>query len=209
MLSLDWQAKPMGGEALVQSLQRLGLEGIGGQANRTILIVDDDPDVLELHTRIVRERLPDCDVLTAENGRQALAVMRTVRPALVLLDLIMPELDGAGVLDAMHADRRTQDIPVIILTAQSLTEEDMDRLNHSVAAVLEKGVFTAEETLAHIEQTLARNKRLGSEAQRLVRKAMAYIHEHYAGTISREDIAAYAAVSPRHLTRCFTQEIGV
>jgi transcriptional regulator GlxA family with amidase domain len=63
--------------------------------------------------------------------------------------------------------------------------------------------------LAHIENALARNKRLGSEAQRTVRKAMAYIHEHYAEPISREEIASYIGVSARHLTRCFQQEVGL
>jgi AraC-like DNA-binding protein len=63
--------------------------------------------------------------------------------------------------------------------------------------------------LAHVVQALERNKRLGSEAQRTVRKAMAYIHEHYAEPISREEMAAHVGVSPRHLTRCFQQELAL
>ena len=78
-----------------------------------------------------------------------------------------------------------------------------------MAAVLQKGLFTAEETLAHIEQALARNKRLGSETQRMVRQVMAYIHEHYAEPLAREDMASHVGVSARHLTRCFQQEVGL
>jgi AraC-like DNA-binding protein len=78
-----------------------------------------------------------------------------------------------------------------------------------VAAVLEKGLFSADETLAHIGQTLARNRRLGSETQRMVRKAMAYIHERYAEPLARETVASYVGVSARHLTRCFQQEVGI
>jgi AraC-like DNA-binding protein len=122
---------------------------------------------------------------------------------------MMPELDGMAVLKAMQEDHRLQDIPVIVLTAQQLSEQEMAHFNQSVASVLAKGIYTASETLAHVERALTRHKRLGSEAQRLVRKTMAYIHEHFAQPISRHDLARYAGVSERHLNRCFLQETGV
>jgi YesN/AraC family two-component response regulator len=174
-----------------------------------ILVVDDDPAILDMHTQIVRTFLPDCRVLQASNGRMALEVMQRERPALVLLDLMMPELDGMGVLEVMQENESTRGIPVIVLTAQMLAQTDMARLNRGVASVLEKGLFTARETLEQIQQALARNKALGSETQRMVRKAMAYIHEHYAEPVSREDMASHIGVSARHLTRCFHQEVGV
>jgi signal transduction histidine kinase/DNA-binding LacI/PurR family transcriptional regulator/AraC-like DNA-binding protein len=209
VLALDYLTKPLGTAALAHALQRLGLGEGGCQERSTILIVDDAPAILEMHARVVQTYLPACRVLTAANGRAALEILQQEQPALVLLDLMMPELDGFGVLEAMQADERTRVIPVIVLTAQLLTQEDMARLNQGVAAVLEKGLFSTEETLAHIEQTLARNKSLGSDMQRTVRQVMAYIHEHYAEPISREDMAAYGGVSARHLTRCFCQEMGV
>jgi YesN/AraC family two-component response regulator len=199
----------MGATALAQTLQRLGLTDARCQHKRTILVVDDDPAILDMHVQVVQTYWPDCRVLKAANGRIALTMMQQERPALVLLDLMMPELDGMGVLEAMQEDERMRHIPVIVLTAQLLTEEDMTRLNGSVAAVLEKGMFSTAEILAQVEQTLARHKNLGSDMQRAVRKVMAYIHEHYAEPISREDMAAYAGVSARYLTRCFQQEMGV
>jgi YesN/AraC family two-component response regulator len=209
VLALDYLAKPMGDAALAQALQNLGLAE-GAAAQQTILIADDDPMILALHSEVVRSRLPTCRILTAANGRQALDILQTAeRPALILLDLMMPELDGIGVLEAMQRDERLRDIPVIVLTAQRLSEADMNRLGRGVASILQKGMFTAEETLAQIEQVLARNKRLGSETQRLVRKAMAYIQTHYAEEISREQLARHIGVSARHLTRCFTQEVGL
>lgn len=196
-------------EALAQALRRHGLGNGECPENRTILVVDDDPAILEMHARIVQSHLPDCRVLRASNGRIALELMQQGPPALVLLDLMMPELDGMGVLKAMQENERTRGIPVVVLTAQRLTQEDMARLNRGVATVLEKGIFNTQETLMHIEQALARNKRLGSETQRTVRKVMAYIHEHYAEPISREKMAYDAGVSVRHLTRCFCQEVGI
>jgi AraC-like DNA-binding protein len=121
---------------------------------------------------------------------------------------MMPEMDGMAVLNAMQADKRLQGIPVIVLTAQRLSSEEMSLLNQGVVAVLGKGLFTASETLAHIEHALSRHKRLGSENQRLTRKVMAFLHENFAEPINREQLANYAGVSERHLNRCFMQETG-
>jgi AraC-like DNA-binding protein/ActR/RegA family two-component response regulator len=209
MLALDYLAKPVAAANLAQVLQRYAFTSGECSDQRTVLIVDDDPEILALHARLVKENLPACWVLCASNGKEALERMYASPPALVLLDLMMPELDGMAVLKIMQEDKRLQGVPVIVLTAQRLDEEEMARLNQSVAAVLAKGIFTTEETLKHIEQALARHKRLGSDVQRLVRKVMAYIHENFAQTISRQELADYAGVSERHLNRCFLHETGM
>ena len=102
-----------------------------------------------------------------------------------------------------------RNVPVIVLTAQVLNEAEMMRLNHGVARVLAKGMFTIPETLAHVGAALARNQKMGGETQRLVRKAMAYIHTHYADAITRKDIARYTNVNEDHLTHSFQQELGL
>ena len=135
--------------------------------------------------------------------------MERDRPDLVLLDLMMPEIDGFKVLELMRDRTLTRDVPVIVLTAQILSGDDMARLQQGVAAVLEKGLFRASEVLAQVETTLARSKHLGNEAQRVVRQAMAHIHEHYAEPLSREELARRLGVSERHLNRCFHQELGL
>jgi len=127
---------------------------------------------------------------------------------LVLLDLQMPEMDGFGVLDAMRENESMRKIPVIVVTGKVLTETDMARLNRGVAAVLGKGLFSFDETVAHISTALERKHRLSGEAQRQVRKAMAFIHEHYADSISRRDIAQHVSIAEDHLTFCFRQELG-
>ena len=109
----------------------------------------------------------------------------------------------------MQADPSLRDIPVIVLTAQVLNQSDMARLNRGVTTVLSKGLLTTEETLAHIERMLAHSKKLGTDGQRVVRKVMAYIHEHYPEPLSRDELADYAGVSPRHLTRSFDEEVGI
>jgi YesN/AraC family two-component response regulator len=160
-----------------------------------------------MNARIVQSQSASHRVLKARDGREALEIMRHRTVDLVLLDLMMPELDGFGVLEAMRDAESTRNIPVIVLTSKILTEVDMLKLNHGVATVLEKGMFSVDETLVHIEEVLALNHKLGSEAQRLVRKGMAYLHEHYSESLTRDNIARYVGVSEDYLTRCFQQEL--
>jgi len=211
LLEIDYLTKPIGASALNGILRSQGFldRPPGGEKTQTILVVDDEPDALDLHSRMIKTQLPECRVLQARNGREALKLIRQERPALILLDLMMPEVDGFAVLEAMHQDESLSNIPVIVVTGQALTTEDMARLNWGVVSVLEKGVFTVEETLAHVASALAHKRRSGSESQRIARKAMAYIHAHYAEPISRRDVAAHVGLSERHLTRSFRQEVGM
>jgi YesN/AraC family two-component response regulator len=176
---------------------------------RPILVVDDEPGILELHVRIVETQLPTYRILQAKDGRQALQIIRQERPALVLLDLMMPEVDGFAVLEEMRKSDQTRNIPVVVITGQVLTEEDLARLNAGAASVLGKGMFNAEETLEHLAAALDHRRRPGSETQRIALKAMTYIHAYYAEPISRKDLANYVGLSERHLTRCFHQEMGM
>jgi signal transduction histidine kinase/DNA-binding response OmpR family regulator len=208
MLALDYIPKPIGSRDLGLALRRQGID-CDSKSAKTILIVDDEPGMVDLHSRIVEANLPGCRVLTADNGRHALVAMQQNRPDLVLLDLMMPEVDGFTVLQKMRESEMTRATPVIVLTAQVLTGEDVARLQGGVTAVLGKGLFTATEVLAQIELALTRSKRLGNEGQRLARAVMAYLHEHYAEPIDREDLAQRFAVNERYLTRCFHQEMGI
>jgi signal transduction histidine kinase/DNA-binding LacI/PurR family transcriptional regulator/DNA-binding response OmpR family regulator len=209
LLNLDYLTKPMSMAELAQALERCGINPAESQARKAILIVDDDPGVLEMHARVVEAWSPACQVWKARNGREALTIMRLEALDLILLDLMMPELDGFGVLEIMQRDQISRDIPVIVLTGQVLTQEDMARLNRGVTNVLKKGLFSIEETLKHIEAALARNGHLGGETQRLVRKAMAVIHEHYSEPISLQQIAQVVGISKEYLARCFHQETGL
>jgi transcriptional regulator GlxA family with amidase domain len=122
---------------------------------------------------------------------------------------MMPVLDRFGVLDTLRSDTRLRSTPVIVLTAKILTRNDMARMQKGVAAVLGNALFTEAEVIDQVVGALTRAKRLGGEAQRVARQAMAYIHEHYAEPVSRGDLARQLAVSERCLTRCFRAETGL
>jgi len=204
LMELNYLYKPLKPDQLAKELERYSLPSDGTQ---TVLVVDDDPSILDMHSRLVQQT--GRQVMNAHNGREALELIEQKIPDLILLDLMMPEMDGFAVLDELRARESTRNIPVIILSARILTNEDLERCNRGVAAILGKGLFSSEETLGHIEAALARQPSLGRATQLLVRKAMAYIHGQYFTSITREEIADHIGISADYLTDCFRQELGV
>jgi CheY-like chemotaxis protein len=211
VLELDNAEKPVGAADLAHMLARRGLLNAAGEhrTERTILVVDDEPRLCSVYAQMIQAQLPHCRVYTTYDGRQALDLIRQLIPDLVLLDLMMPEMDGFDVLNAMREGETTRHIPVVVLTARHLTEEDVMRLGQGVSAVLSKGVFTRAEIIAHVRQALSRGPESSAEAQRCVRQAIAFVHTHYAEPITRGDIAQHLAISDRHLARCFNEILGI
>ena len=202
-LELNYLQKPLAPEQLDEQLARAG----ESNARRTVLVVDDDPGILDLHCRLVEQA--GHRAVAARDGRAAMDALEHMLPDLILLDLMMPEMDGFAVLDALRTREATRDIPVIVLTARVLDEADIERLNRGVAAIMNKGLFNASETLNRIEAALARHRVLGGPTQRLVRHSMGFIHTHFAEPLTREQIASHINISPDYLTDCFRQELGV
>lgn len=204
LMELNYLYKPLKPDQLAKELERYNLPNDGSQ---TILVVDDDPGILDMHSRLIQQT--GRQVMKAPNGREALSLIEQKLPDLILLDLMMPEMDGFTMLDELRARESTRNIPVIILSARILTDEDIERCNRGVAAILGKGLFSGEETLGHIETALARQPTLGRATQLLVRKAMAYIHTRYSEALTREEIADHIGISPDYLSDCFRQELGI
>ena len=88
-----------------------------------LLLVDDDPDVLMLWTRMLGLIVPEVRSVTAADGRSALAALREHQPALVLLDIMLPDISGWDVLAAKAEAPDIADIPVVLVTAQDPVEE--------------------------------------------------------------------------------------
>lgn len=209
LVELDYRTKPLTAEQLVQTLDQYGMPPRSAGGPRTILVVDDDPGMLNYHAMLVRQHDASLRVIEARNGREALEVMRQSIPDLVLLDLMMPEVDGFAVLEEMRRSDRTRGAPVIVLTAKLLTDEDMARLNQGMTAVLSKGMYRYSELLDRIQQVLDRQQSLGLPSQRLARKAAAFIQAHYAEPLTRGQIAYHVGLSANRLTEYFHQEMGM
>jgi signal transduction histidine kinase/DNA-binding LacI/PurR family transcriptional regulator/CheY-like chemotaxis protein len=208
LLELDFITKPIEISELTRALDQHWLIADRPQLARTILVVDDEPHTLDMHARIVQAQSASNRTLKARNGKEAVDLLHREVVDLVLLDLQMPEMDGFEVLQTMRSMEATRKIPVIIVTGKVLTEADMARLNQGVAAVLEKGLFSMDEVATQIGSALAHKRKISAEAQRLVRLAMAFIHENYAESLTRRLIAQQVGISEDHLTFCFRQELG-
>jgi len=207
-LELEYLTKPLAITELASKLQKYGLF-TNDEIGKTVLIVDDDPNILAMHTRMLQKYGVTHRILNANDGREAITILQKQKVNLVLLDLMMPDMDGFAVIEAMQQNVKTRNIPVVVLTAQILSEVDMARLNRGVASILSKGIFTQEETLKQVKIVLSRTHQLGAQTQRLVREAMAFIHTHYAEPITRDDIAKHIAVSQDYLSHCFQKELNL
>ncbi|HEX6807613.1 MAG TPA: response regulator [Gemmatimonadaceae bacterium] len=120
-----------------------------------VLVVEDDEHTRTLYARTLEKA--GWTVLQAENGRVALERMDAARPALVLLDLMMPEMDGFEFLDVLRQDETRRGIPVVVITARTLSPEDRTRLNGGVERVLQKHTLHADALLAEVRVAAAPN----------------------------------------------------
>ena len=92
-----------------------------------IAIIEDNPDARRLLRRVLQAR-GEYQIYEAENGREGIEIVRQHRPDLVLLDLMMPEVDGFEVLDTIRADEELADTRIIVITAKTLTSSERRRL---------------------------------------------------------------------------------
>ncbi|NLE46599.1 MAG: response regulator [Chloroflexi bacterium] len=136
------------------------IESVGPHVRR-ILLADDDPDVLQLITRMIAACDPEIEVATASSGPATLAQLARVRPDLVLLDIVMPDLDGWQVLRLKHEDETIRDIPVILLSAQDLASQPPT--SDALTVTIDRGLSVSEllscslklsELLLHPQQAL-------------------------------------------------------
>jgi PAS domain S-box-containing protein len=118
-----------------------------------ILVVDDDRMAREVTARMLR-RL-GWQVMEAENGREALAQFGKKRPAVILLDLMMPEMDGFQFVEELRKLPEGRDTPVIVVTARDLTEHDRQRLHGSVQEVLQKSAVSPEAVVREVQQRIS------------------------------------------------------
>jgi len=115
-----------------------------------VLVVDDTEEARRLIRRILQAQ-GNYTIMEAVNGRQAIEMACKELPDLVILDLMMPELDGFEVLDALKADPNTAPIPVIVVTAKELTPDEKRRLDGQISSLMQKGEFMSDELLEEVK----------------------------------------------------------
>ena len=145
--AIGYISKPVSKKRLISEIQK-----IGKPETSSVMIVDDnDLDRQEIRRVVEGEGMT---AIVAENGAACLELIRKRVPDLLVLDLMMPELDGFAVLERIRSRPGTRDLPVIIVTAKDLTEEDRKTLSGNVISVLEKSAATSTTLLTEIKRIL-------------------------------------------------------
>jgi GAF domain-containing protein/CheY-like chemotaxis protein len=150
----DYLVKPIMEEELVAALERLDHRDEG---LHRVLIVDDHAGDRNLLRRMI-ESQHGYEVIEATGGQEAIDMVPQLQPSIIILDLMMPEVDGFAVLESVKANKDTRSIPVIVVTAKTLTQEERDALNNGVKALLQKGIFEQQELLADVAMALEQIK---------------------------------------------------
>jgi CheY-like chemotaxis protein/anti-sigma regulatory factor (Ser/Thr protein kinase) len=149
--AFDYLVKPFDQNVILSVLARLRSTD-SSPDERRLLVVDDDPQVIDL----VRQMLEDepFEIVAAADGQEALERVAQQRPDIILLDLMMPHLDGFGVLEHLRQHPPYQDIPIIVLTAKTLTGQEAVRLQESVSKIIQKQGLERETLLQELRRAL-------------------------------------------------------
>ncbi len=149
----DYLVKPVDRQSILQVLDRVSVTPV-----HDILIVDDEESAREILTEVLTNE--GYVVRAASSGKEAVAMVGERPPDLVLLDLMMPEMDGFEVLSVLRADAKFREIPVVVVTAKTLTREDRERLQSGIVAVIEKGRMRREDILAGLLRVFERLQKM-------------------------------------------------
>lgn len=141
-------AKPIDKGALLASLNSLRLSGQDGVPR--ILVVDDDPQTVRLLSTVLMNE--GYEVIKAYGGQEGIEKALDQSPHLIILDLMMPQVDGFQVVQRLASEPHTRDIPIIICTAMDLSDEERNELNGQIQSIIQKTGHVKEQVLETIKQ---------------------------------------------------------
>ena len=147
----DFLTKPIDRQQLLQMMVKFDLLADGKRGKKTpssILIVDDDPQ----NIRLVKAMLKpfNMEVMVADGGKAGLELALKKKPDLIILDLMMPDVDGFEVVSKLREDPAGSQIPILIYTAKNITSEDRERLQGNIQTIIQKGDFGKDRFLEMI-----------------------------------------------------------
>jgi signal transduction histidine kinase/CheY-like chemotaxis protein len=147
---------PTGAQAIELGYEEAGaIEGIRAvktPAETKVLVVDDEPDQVTLISKILRGQ--GYQIAKAYDGQEAIEAVRRSQPDLIILDLMMPNVNGLEVIDYLKGGEETKEIPIIVLTAKELTAKQIQDLDGRVERIVKKGILGMEEILEVVKSTL-------------------------------------------------------
>ena len=151
--AIDYFVKPVDGRELVKRLNSYPLERSPGQEEIRVLVVDDEPANRNWLAKTLEPA--GFTVVPASGGREAIQLAKSTRPDFILLDLMMPEVTGFDVVEALRADEATRDVPIMVVTATNLTEADRRLLNGRVSQILSRRAVANSDIVGLLRRVIA------------------------------------------------------
>jgi signal transduction histidine kinase/CheY-like chemotaxis protein len=151
--AIDYFVKPIDGAAFLKSLSRFNFRRATGRDEFRVLVVDDEVANREMLAEILEPA--GFTVMSAAGGQEAIEMASDRLPDLVLLDLLMPDVTGFDVVEALRANHSTHDTPIMILTAKDLTDSDKQQLNGQVSTILNRRSTGASDLLGMLRQVVS------------------------------------------------------
>ena len=150
----DYFVKPVDREALLSRLNQYAFAPKAQPGEIRVLVVDDEPAHLDLLQTLLEPE--GFHVLKAAGGKEGIDIAHAQHPHLILLDLMMPEVTGFDVVEALRTDVSTRSIPIMVLTAKELTTDDKAALNGHVAAIFQRNSLAGPELIAWLRGFVAK-----------------------------------------------------
>ena len=150
--ALDYLVKPVETEELVSRLSKFNLDSGSAAGTPCVLVVDDEAANREWLQNVLERA--GYDVALASSGREGIELAKSRKPDVVMLDLLMPEINGFDVIEALSADPATKAIPIMVLTAKHLTGADIDKLNRDVSMTVKRGSIGTADLLGKLKMVL-------------------------------------------------------
>ncbi|HEX9560052.1 MAG TPA: response regulator, partial [Candidatus Dormibacteraeota bacterium] len=154
--AFDYFVKPVDGKALLSRLSQYTFTNKVKSEPVRVLVVDDEQANLDLLEALLKPA--GFAVIRAGGGQEGIDLARSQMPNLILLDLIMPDLTGFDVVESLRAEEATRSIPIMVLTAKALTEDDKRALNGQVAAIFQRNSVAGTELIAWLRRIVAQRQ---------------------------------------------------
>jgi CheY-like chemotaxis protein len=154
--AVDYFVKPVDAKSLLSRLSQYTFTTKVASEPVRVLVVDDEQANLDLLQALLEPA--GFTVLRAGTGRKGIEMARSEMPKLILLDLLMPDLTGFDVVEALRADETTRPIPIMVLTSKTLTEEDKRQLNGEVAGIFQRNSVAGTELTGWLRDIIGKRR---------------------------------------------------
>jgi signal transduction histidine kinase/CheY-like chemotaxis protein len=151
--AIDYFVKPVEAKELIARLNKFNFTHSAGNGEFRVLVVDDEPANRQWLAKALEPA--GFTVLPASGGREAIDMAKSLKPDLVLLDLMMPEVTGFDVVEALRADEATRETPIMVLTATNLTAADKRLLNGRVSKILSRSSVGSSDIVGLLRRVVA------------------------------------------------------